>query len=606
MRYFKCATRLTRTVTLLILGFAILATASAADASIVVIANPSIQLKHLTKVELSDLYLGKPISLGTSQPVQPYNQPDNSSAYQQFYQTILGWTPSQVSSYWTRLVFSGEANQPPTVGNDAAAIATVEHSKNAIAYVNSKSLADVGNRVKVIYGHYKPPVVHHHRVAHHIHHRKHLYSSSKSGAYMTALSSNKSAYARAPTTDPDTALAKQLTSINSKQTGQNLWSIISQNMRMTGQTNNAEVRHWILWFEQHRKILNTLIDNATPYLYYIYHQTQQRHMPAEFTLLPMIESGFNPNAYSYAGAAGLWQMMPGTASSYGLTIDWWYDSRRDILTSTNSALNYLQRLHTALGTWYLAAAAYNEGPGALRAEIDKNKRAGKPTDYWSLALPKQTKQYVPKLLALAAIVSDPSKYGVSLPYVPDRPFFGSVTLTSQMDLKEMSMLSGVSIPIIKELNPGLRRFSTAPDMKFTLLLPVMAVDTFKDNLQSVIGKRHISWQYHEVHSNENLSKIAKNYHTSSVLLKKVNRLSNDSLSPGEGILVPIHLHHTYTHLASVSGNATMPKRATQKILARALKKASESQKKPLPKEVTGVPIKNSDSLKTLLGKLYAN
>ena len=595
MRYFRSKNR-ARKLALLILGMTAFATMGVADASLVVIGNPAIHLNKLSKGDLGDLYLGKPVSL-KGQTVQPYNQPDNSSAYQQFYQSILGWTPSQVSSYWAPLVFSGEANQPPTVSNNMAAIRIVEQSSNAIAYVDSSALADVGHRVKVLYGHYTPPVVHH---------RAHLYNTNKTG-YVTALSAKQPGYSQAPIANPDASLAKELTSINKNQSGQNLWPIISQHMKMTGQMNNPEVRHWILWFLQHRDTLNTMIDNATPYMYYIYQQTQQHHMPAEFALLPMIESGYNPNAYSYAGAAGLWQMMPGTASSYGLTIDWWYDSRRDILSSTNSALNYLRRLHASLGTWYLAAAAYNEGPGALHAGIEHNKRIGRPTDYWALPMPNQTRQYVPKLLALAAIIRDPSKYGVTLPYVPDRPFFGSVTITSQMDLKEVSQLSGVSIPIIKELNPGMRRYATAPNSKFTLLLPVMSVNTFKDNLQKVIGKKHISWRYHEVHTRESLNKIAHNYHTSVLILKRVNHLKGTVLTPGTGVLVPIHLNHTYSKLAGLSGNTGTPQTlSTQALLSNALKKAVESQKKTIPSAVTGVPIKSTDSLKTLLGKLYGS
>ncbi len=376
---------------------------------------------------------------------------------------------------------------------------------------------------------------------------------------------------------------------------------------MTGQINRPKVQHWILWFEGHRKALNRMIDNATPYLYYIYNQTQAHHMPAEFTLLPMIESGYKPKAYSYAGAAGLWQLMPGTASSYGLTIDWWYDPRLDILSSTNSGLTYLAHLHKDLHTWDLAAAAYNVGPGALHASIERNKDEGKSTDFWNLSLPKQTENYVPKLLALSAIISDPSKYGVTLPYVPDSPFFGAVTLTSQMDLKQISTLSGVSIPILKELNPGLRRFATALGSKFTLLLPITAVNTFKQNLQKVIGKPRISWKYQEVHAGESLASIAENYHTSTSLLKVVNHLSSAHLSAGQGVLVPVRLHKVYTKLGRVSGIAAAPQsKSIQKLLNNALKKAVKTQEEAVPKELTGQVIKSTDSLKTLLGKLYGS
>lgn len=607
MRYFKtCINKLTRKLPFILIVLLAVGLSTAAEASLVVIANPALKIKRLTKDQLAALYLNNPVRLPVN--VTAYNQPDNTLSFREFYQQILGWEPSQVSSYWAGKVFSGFSQQPPSVSNDQAAIQLVEHDRNAIAYVDSKSLQHVGNRVKVVYGNYKIPV--YQPTKKQQTQTDQLYSSNASNGYMEALSgdpaADNSTDTTGPVSNPDTSLAKQLTQLNdtNNQTGQNIWSLIASHMTMQSQANRPRVQHWILWFQQHPQVVQTMIDNATPYIYYIYQQTQRRHMPAEFALLPMIESGYNPHAYSYVGAAGLWQLMPGTASSYGMAIDWWYDSRRDILTSTKAGLNYLVSLHRRMGTWDLAAASYNAGPGAVGASIQRNKAAGKATDFWDLNLPKQTEEYVPKLLAISAIISHPKKYGIHIPDVPDHPFFGSVTLTSQMDLQEISSLSGVSIPVIKALNPGLQRWATAPKSKFTLLLPVMSVNTFKYNLDRVIGKPHVSWTYHRVTSGESLSSIASKYQTNVAMLEHINHLHSARVKSGEGILVPVHRHQTFTRLAGMSGGVSVMQDSQQKVLADALQRATESQKKKLPTEVTGGPIRSTDNLKSVVSKLY--
>ncbi|MCB1827851.1 MAG: transglycosylase SLT domain-containing protein, partial [Coxiellaceae bacterium] len=578
---------------------------SVAEASLVVIANPSLKINALTKNQLADLYLNKPVSLPVT--VTPYNQPDNTLSYQEFYQQILGWDAEQVSSYWAQQVFSGFSQQPSAVNNDQAAIQLVEKDPSAIAFVDSESLKNVGHRVKVVYGNYKIPAASAPTSS------GQLYSSSSTNGYMTAISnsdpaSDASTDIQGPTSDPDASLAKQLTSINNGNSGgqsQNIWSLIQSHMTLQAKINDPRVQHWILWFSDHPKVLNTMINNAVPYLYYVYHQTQSRNMPGEFALLPMIESGYNPRAYSSAGAAGLWQLMPGTASSYGMEIDWWYDARRDVLTSTNAGLNYLVHLHRVMNTWALAAAAYNVGPGALEASIHRNKSEGKPADYWDLQLPNQTENYVPKLLAISAIIADPAKYHIQLPYVPNRPFFASVTLTSQMDLNEISKFSSVSIPVLKSLNPGLQRWATAPNGNFTLLLPATSVGAFENNLQKVIGQKHVGWIYHQVTNGESLATIASKYDTSMSKLAKVNNLHSGSVKVGSAILVPVKDSVTYTKLAGVSGAVSMQSQQ-ERVLSNALKRAAASQDKGLPAEVTGEPIEPNENLKSLLGKLYGS
>jgi membrane-bound lytic murein transglycosylase D len=570
---------------------------SIGQATVVVIANPSSPITNVTKTQLSAAYLGKPSTLPSS--IAVYNQPDNTASYAAFYQDIMGWDADQVNRYWAQQVFSGIATQPPVVSDDAAAIALVQQTQTAIAYVDSDSLEKVGNTVKVIYGNYTIPAYHAPQPSES---PAKLYSSSKQEGYMSAIDEN-SPPTNTPANNSDSQLTKQIGTINSNQSSQNLWSLISSNMTLQGQDNNPRVSHWIAWFQRHPKVLGTMIDNASPYLYYIFQQTQRYHVPAEFALLPMIESGYNPHAYSSAGAAGLWQLMPSTASNYRIQMNWWYDSRLDILKSTQAALNFLAYLHKTMGSWELAAAAYNEGPGALQSGINRNKRAGLPADYWSLNLNKQTAQYVPKLLALSAIIANPSQYGLTLPNISNQPFFAGVTLGSQMTLPVLSQLSGLTVGGIEALNPSIRRVATAPDGNFTLLLPITSINTFVNNYQQIIGKPCMNYHYHKVHAGETLSTLATTYNTTSSQIMQLNTMTD--VKAGDSILVPINLNNTYTKLVSISGTSTTAASQSQDLTG-VLKRATESQKIVLPKEVTGQPIKSSDNLKSLVDKLYGN
>lgn len=326
----------------------------------------------------------------------------------------------------------------------------------------------------------------------------------------------------------------------------NFWPVIATHFSLGDYRNRPEVRHEIVWYLSRRQILNEMLQNAVPYIDYVYQQTQQRDMPAEFALLPLVESGYDPFAYSSAGATGLWQMMPGTASSFGLDISWWYDSRRDTVVSTQAALNFLCSLHDMLHHWLLAAAAYDVGVGAVQAAQQYNVRNLRNTNFWDLPLPSETRTYVPRLLALAEIIKNANFYGVKLPYVPDRPYFATINMNSQIDLAEASRFADVPIDTIHRLNPGMLRWATNPNGIYTLLVPYDKSMVFMQNLQAVAGKEHVSWQYHEIRSSETLQNIAKNYHTNVELLERVNALTNDQLTPDQGLLVPLYLHRTYS------------------------------------------------------------
>ena len=328
-------------------------------------------------------------------------------------------------------------------------------------------------------------------------------------------------------------------------TGTTVWQVIQKHIHLGHSINDTYVQQQIRWFAAHPNEVELMLRNATPYIYYVYAETAKRHMPARFALLPMVESGYNPYAYSAVGAAGLWQMMPGTASSYGLSISWWYDSRRDIMTSTTAALNYLVRLHNNLNSWDLAAASYDYGEGAVEAAMAYNRAHGRSTSYWQIPLPLETREYVPKLMALAYLVKHASEFHIALPNVSDQPYFVAVKLGCQLDLAEAAKFAGVPIDVIQMLNPGMRRYATDPAGHYTLLIPADRVQTFKQNLDQVIGTTHISWQYHEVRQGETLYKIARDYHTSALVIREVNHLSSNAVAPGEGVLVPIWLNHAY-------------------------------------------------------------
>ncbi len=264
---------------------------------------------------------------------------------------------------------------------------------------------------------------------------------------------------------------------------QNLWQQIAIDFKLPHQENRPEVQAQIHWFVSHPKYLLRVASHASYYMYYIHEQVVKRHLPGELVLLPMIESAYDPYAYSWVGAAGIWQMMPQTGLGFGLKQDWWYDARKSIAPSTKAALDYLFYLHNFFnGDWLLATAAYNYGEGNVQAAINRNVSAGKASNFWSLQLPLETESYVPRLLALSAIVANPSKYGVTLPYIPNRPYFGIVELHQQLEMSRIAQMADISSTELYELNPGFTRFATEPDSRYQLLLPISKIPLFEANL----------------------------------------------------------------------------------------------------------------------------
>ena len=282
-----------------------------------------------------------------------------------------------------------------------------------------------------------------------------------------------------------------------------------------------------------------MVSRSQKYMYHIVQEVEKRGMPTEIALLPMIESAFNPQAYSRSKASGIWQFMPSTGKSFGLKQNWWVDNRRNVTAATNAALTYLQKLHVMFGTWDLALAAYNAGEGTVQRAIERNRSQGLPTDYASLPLPAETKNYVPKLMAVKNIMANPEQYGMDIQPVEDRPYFTKVTVPSQIDAHLTARLAEISYEEFSALNPEYKRpVIASKDQSLEVLLPVKAVETFKTNLASY-DKPLVSWQSYNAQSGERISNIADKFGISAQQLREVNGISSgDKISRGRPMLVP--------------------------------------------------------------------
>jgi membrane-bound lytic murein transglycosylase D len=330
-----------------------------------------------------------------------------------------------------------------------------------------------------------------------------------------------------------------------------LWQTMAKNFRYKATINEPMVRDQIRSMQRNPRYITTLTEHAKPYIYYIYQQVEKRHMPAEIALLPMVESGYNPFLYSRQGATGLWQLMPGTATGLGLKINWWYDDRRDIITSTNAALNYLDYLHHFFHDWQLAIAAYNAGEGTVLDAIRYNQRFHKPTDFWHLALPAETKTYLPKLLAIASIINQPSLVKNHVAFIANTPYLTTVNVDKQYNLSVLANLANTTEANIRQLNPGFRRFSTGPGPRKNFLIPAANNQTFADNLKTYKG-HNVTWRHHAVIAGDNLSSLAHKYHTNVGIIKQVNKLKSSFLNLHQVLLIPVSLHHKTTKVLTTN------------------------------------------------------
>lgn len=290
------------------------------------------------------------------------------------------------------------------------------------------------------------------------------------------------------------SVEKFAASLEANDDKQDLWTRIREGYALKAPNeDNGQIRRAIERFVRAPSYFRDISNRASPFLYHIVEEIEQRGMPLEIALLPAIESAYEPGALSPKRAAGIWQFTPGTARNFGLQLDSWYDGRRDVVASTSAALDYLQKLHQEFnGDWFTALAAYNFGEGNIRKAIERNRSAGRPTDFWSLDLPAETRNYIPSLLAISTIIAKPHQYGISLRSIADSPQIEHIEIGSQIDLTVAARLAGLSPLDLKRLNPGYRRSITAPEGPFGIALPIDKADDFKRRLADLSAEQLVS------------------------------------------------------------------------------------------------------------------
>jgi len=290
----------------------------------------------------------------------------------------------------------------------------------------------------------------------------------------------------------------------------------------------------------HATYLDRTFDRGRRYLHHIVLQLEERDMPRELALLPVVESAFDPFARSPKLASGLWQFIPSTGRHYGLHQDFWLDGRRDVLEATRAALDHLEDLHDEFeGDWLLALAAYNAGAGNVSRAVERNRRAGRPTDFFHLDLRAETRSYVPKLLAIARVTAEPERFGIEFPVIPNAPYFARVDVGGQIDLGLVSDLAEIPLEELRALNPEYKRWATAPDGPHELLVPVPAKQRFHEVLATLPPSKRLRFVRHQVRRGDTLFAIARRYGVSLEALCSVNRVRGSLIHPGQELLVPL-------------------------------------------------------------------
>ena len=358
---------------------------------------------------------------------------------------------------------------------------------------------------------------------------------------------------RAQAQDARATLEQPASGDQAESPNDDLWQRLRDGFAMDHSVDNARVQAQLNWYARHPRYIDRVSERGARYLHHIIEQTEARGLPTELALLPIVESAFDPFAYSHGRAAGLWQFIPSTGKYFGLTQSWWHDDRRDVLEATDAALTYLERLANRFdGDYTLALAAYNAGGGTVSSAMRRNRNADKPTDYWSLSLPRETREYVPKLIALAKIFDDPEAYDIELPALKNEPYFAVVDTGSQLDLAQAADLADVDINEIYLLNPSYNRWATNPDGPHRLLVPQQKAEAFRVALADFPSEQRVSWRDYEVRPGDNLGAIAGKFSTTTSVIKQVNQLNGDIIRVGQQLLIPSAVQGTDTYALSQS------------------------------------------------------
>lgn len=347
-----------------------------------------------------------------------------------------------------------------------------------------------------------------------------------------------------------------------------IWSRIRAGFGMQGLQGDARVTNYERMYANKEGYWARVTERAGRYLFHIVEEVERRNMPTELALLPVIESAFNPQALSVAKASGMWQFIPSTGKLYDLRQNLFSDERRDVIASTNAALNYLQRLHEMFDDWHLALAAYNWGEGSVQRAINKNRAKGLPTDYSSLRMPAETRGYVPKLLAVKHLVANPEQFGIILPPIPDNPYFSTVVIHRDMDTDLIAKLAGISMERFQDLNPSFKRPIVLGELNQEILLPYDDAIRFQNNLSNYRGPL-CSWKVIKLANNAAVEELARQWSMDESSFRRVNGLpSGRMIQSGSVVLVTKQANDYSNTKAELADSATLVLVAERPSVAR--------------------------------------
>lgn len=355
-----------------------------------------------------------------------------------------------------------------------------------------------------------------------------------------------------------------------------LWVRLRAGFKMP-ETNDPLVRKWENYYASHPQYLQRIFDRSRPYIYHVASELEKRNMPMELALLPMIESAYNPKAVSPAQAAGMWQFIPATGKRFGLERTWWYDGRRDVVAATSAALSYLGELYGMFGDWSLALASYNWGENAVARAVNKKQAVGiEQPGYADIKMPDETRNYVPKLLAVRNIISNPAAFGIALLTLPNKPYFSAISPGKHMDVKIAAELAEIPIEELLRLNPGFVRPVIAHKEDRLLVLPTDKIEVFNKNLASY-DKPLLNWQPYVTRPGETYSQLAGRFGLSLAQLKDINDIpAKDARARGQTILVP--------------KSADIVQKEQNTLQALAANRKGELVKKTVPDEKAAAPV----------------
>ena len=341
--------------------------------------------------------------------------------------------------------------------------------------------------------------------------------------------------------DIDIGIEENVIEISTTQPYQDVWDFIKQNN--TSQNTNILNDQVLAYMNMHLKDLDKFdeyLNDSYYFLYFVIQELEKNNLPLELAILPYIESNYDPFSISSSGAVGIWQFMPRTGRLYQLDRSWWNEDRHDPFRSTEAAVKYLKYLYQRFDqNIYHTLAAYNAGPSLLDRRINQNKRRGMDTDFWSLNVPVQTKNYVPKYIALRELILNSDNYGIKLPQIPYEPVVKKISIPGQVEVLTLSEYLDIKPELLYKLNAGYTKWASAPEDESVFYIPSEKYILFENEDNPFKNSNQINWISHIVQSGDSLWSLASKYDTEVKIIKKINYLNNDLLSINDTLLIPL-------------------------------------------------------------------